>query len=108
MNAAEAIVARLLSERLGKAGKVLSISLDKGEANLKLELRGQPTTVELFAEGLRWEPHEGYIILRWDRAGSSLEWADVLLREASERSGRSLRLTDGLRLLPLKALLPRS
>jgi hypothetical protein len=108
MNPPEAIVARLLSERLGTAGKVLSVSLDKGEVHLKLELRGQPTPVELFAEGLRWEPDEGYIILRWDRAGSSLEWADALLRETGERNGRSLRLKDGLRLLPLKALLPRS
>lgn len=107
MSPAEAALARAISERLGAAGKATSVSLGAGSVRLTLELAGQAAPVEVFAEGARWEQDGDHVVVRWERAGSSLEWADALIRAAGERSGRRLRLADGLRLVPLKLILPR-
>lgn len=108
MSPAEAALAKALGERLGEAGRVASVSLGRGSLRLVLELRGQPRPVELYAEGARWEQDGDHLVVSWERAGSDLEWADILLRAAGERAGRRLRLPDGLRMLPLKLLLPRA
>lgn len=108
MNPAEAVLAKALGDRLGGAGKVTSLSLGRGSARLTLELLGQPAPVDLFAEGLSWTTEGEHLVLRWESAGSSLEWADLLIREAGRRCGHRARIPDGLRLAPLKLLLPRA
>lgn len=108
MNPAEAAIARALAERLGKAGTVVAVALAAGSARFTLELRGQPGTVDLFAKGLAWRPDGDHLLLSWEEAGSSLEWADILIREAGRRCERRVRLPDSLRLLPLKLLLPKA
>ncbi len=107
MNPAEAAVARAIEGRLGDAGKVASVALGRGSARVTLELRGQPVPVELHAEGLAWRPDGDHLVLSWEDAGSSLEWADILIREAGRRCDRQARIPDSLRLAPLKLLLPR-
>lgn len=108
MNPAEAVLAKALGDRLGGAGRVSALSLGRGSVRLTLELRGQPGPVDLFAEGLAWTPDGDHLVLRWESAGSSLEWADLLIREAGRRCERRIRVPDGLRLAPLKLLLPRA
>jgi len=108
MSPAEAALAKVLGDRLGAAGRVAAVSLGRGSLRVRVELRGQPAPVEVFAEGACWEPDGDHVVVRWEREGSSLEWADTLLRAEGERAGRRLRLRDGLRLVPLKLLLPRA
>jgi len=108
MNPAEAAVAQALGDRLGDAGKVAAVVLGRGSARITLELRGQPAPVEVFAEGVTWRPDGDHLVLTWETAGSSLEWADALIREAGRRCDRRARIPDSLRLLPLKLLLPRA
>ncbi|MFN7339904.1 MAG: hypothetical protein ACK5VI_02360 [Opitutia bacterium] len=108
MNPAESAVAKALGDRLGGAGKVLSVALGRGSARITLELRGQPAPVEVFAEGLAWRPDGDHLVVSWETAGSSLEWADILIREAGRRCDRQARIPDSLRLTPLKLLLPRA
>lgn len=107
MNAAEAEIARLLDARLGEVGRVSDLALGRGSVRLTLELAGQGSPVELSAEGLRWDTEDGQLVLRWERAGSSLAWADALIRALGERARHEVRLPDSLRLAPLKLLLPR-
>lgn len=107
MNAAESELARLLTARLGEAGRVTGLSLGRGSVRLTLELAGQGAPVELHADGLRWTTEEGQLVVRWDKAGSSLAWADALLRALAARANHELRLPDSLRLMPLKLILPR-
>lgn len=108
MNPAEAAVARLLGERLGAAGTVRSVALGRGSVRLALDLAGQGATVEVAAEGLRWEPDGDHVVVRWDRLASSLPWVEALLGEVTRRTGGRARVPDGLRLAPLKLLLPRA
>lgn len=107
MNAAESEVAKLLNARLGEVGKVTDLTLGRGSFRLTLELAGQGAPVALFAEGLRWNTEGDQLVVRWDRAGSDLRWADALVRTLGERAGHAIRLPDSLRLAPVKLLLPR-
>lgn len=107
MNAAEAALAKLVSERLGDAGTALSVALGRGEVRLVLELAGQPEPVAISAEGLSWEPDGDGVVVRWARVGSSLAWIERLAAAASARAGNKVRVPDSVRLLPLKLLLPR-
>lgn len=107
MNAAESEVAKLLDARLGGAGKVTDLSLGRGSFRLTLELSGQGAPVTLFAEGLRWNTEGDQLVVRWDKAGSDLAWADSLVRALGERAGHKVSLPDSLRLMPIKLLLPR-
>lgn len=108
MNAAEAEIARLITARLGDAGAVTDVALGRGSLRLTLELAGQGAPVELSAEGLCWSTEDGTLVIRWEKAGSSLAWADRLIRTLGERSGRAVRLPDSIRLMPIKLLLPRA
>jgi hypothetical protein len=107
MNPAEAALAKALGDRLGDAGRVTDLSLARGAVRMTLELRGQPEPVGLFAEGLSWTSDGDHLVVRWETAGSSLEWVDLLIREAGRRCDRRVRLADSLRLAPIKLLLPR-
>lgn len=107
MNAAESELAKLLTARLGEAGKVTDLALGRGSLRLTLELAGQGAPVELHAEGLRWTTEDGHLVVRWDKAGSSLAWADAFLRAIAARVNHEVRLPDSLRLMPIKLILPR-
>jgi len=108
MNAAESELARMLSARMGEMGKVSDVTLGQGSVRLTLDLAGQGSPVELHAEGLRWSNEGDQVVIRWDRAGSSLPWVDRLMLKLAERAGNELRIPDSLRLLPIKLLLPRA
>lgn len=108
MNPAEAAVAKLIGARLGAAGSVRAVALGRGSLRLTLDLVGQGGPVEIAAEGLRWEPDGDRVIVRWDRLSSTLPWVDALLADHTRRAGGCARLADGLRLAPLKFLLPRA
>ena len=107
MNAAEAEIAKLLSARLGEAGKVSAVALGRGSLRLTLDLAGQGAPVDLHAEGIRWSTEGDQLIVRWEKAGSSLPWVDALIRALAARANHELRLADSLRLMPLKLILPR-
>jgi hypothetical protein len=107
MNAAESEVAKLLNARLGDVGQVTDLSLGRGSFRLTLDLAGQGAPVTLHAEGLRWNTEGDQLVIRWDRAGSDLRWADTLVRALGERSGHRVSLPDSLRLMPVKLLLPK-
>ena len=107
MNPAEKALAMLLTERLGPAGKVRHLTLGQGTIEVTLDLAGQSEAVTLRASGLSWESKDNQLILRWQVLESSLSWLQHLLNEISNRMHHQVTLTDSLKWVPLKLIIPK-
>jgi hypothetical protein len=108
MNFAESEIAKLLSSKLGEAGRVTHLALGAGSIRMTLELSGQGAPVDLFAEGITWTKDGDMLVVRWKQVGSSLTWAHSLLQTLAEKAHHEIRLPDSLRMAPLKLILPKA
>ncbi len=108
MNFAESEIAKLLSSKLGEAGRVTHLALGAGSIRMTLELSGQGAPVDLFAEGITWTKDGDTLVVRWKQVGSSLTWAHSLLQTLAEKAHHEIRMPDSLRMAPLKMILPKA
>ena len=108
MNALETLIAEAVTRRLGGAGRVTALTLGTEDADITLELDGQPAPVNFRAEGLRWSVQGGDFRLTFAAARCSLPWLHALVQAWAEKTGRTVTFPDELRFLPLKLRLRRA
>jgi hypothetical protein len=108
VNALETLIAEAVTRRLSGAGRITALTLGAEDADITVELNGQPAPVNFRAEGLRWSVQGDDFRLTFVAARCSLPWLHALLQAWAEKTGRTVTFRDELKFLPLKLRLRRA
>ena len=108
MNALETLIAEAVTRRLSGAGRITALTLGTEDADITVELNGQPAPVNFRAEGLRWSVVGADFRVTFTAAHCSLPWLHTLLQAWAEKSARTVTFRDDLKFLPLKLRLRRA
>lgn len=99
---------KFLNDKFGAVGTVNELKLSGGNAFARVLLRGESTPIDIEVSGLSYQVRDGRFILYFERIlCAQKEWIQALFDILTEKTGNKIEFEDGLKLLPLKAILPK-